>query len=114
MRTAQDVGRVKSHIATPAQTIPVIAKIEKHEALDHIDDILAVADAIMVARGDLGIEIPLEEVPLTQKDLIPRANRVSKPVITATQMLESMIPRRARRAPKRPTSPTRSSTAPTR
>jgi pyruvate kinase len=91
VRTAQDVWRVKSHIGEAGATIPVIAKIEKHEALDHIDDILTVADGIMVARGDLGIEIPLEEVPLTQKDLIQRANRVSKPVITATQMLESMI-----------------------
>jgi len=91
VRTAQDVWRVKQHIAEAGHTIPVIAKIEKHEALEHIDDILAVADAIMVARGDLGIEIPLEDVPLTQKDLIARANRISKPVITATQMLESMM-----------------------
>jgi pyruvate kinase len=90
VRTAQDVWRVKSRIGAANATIPVIAKIEKHEALEHIDDILTVADAIMVARGDLGIEIPLEEVPMTQKDLIARANHVSKPVITATQMLESM------------------------
>jgi pyruvate kinase len=91
VRTAQDVWRVKSHLADAGHDIPVMAKIEKHEALDHIDDILLVADGIMVARGDLGIEIPLEEVPLTQKDLIQRANRASKPVVTATQMLESMI-----------------------
>jgi pyruvate kinase len=91
VRSAHDVRRVKSHIAAAGAAIPVIAKIEKHEALDHIDDILLVADAIMVARGDLGIEIPLEKVPMTQKDLIQRANRASKPVITATQMLESMI-----------------------
>ncbi len=90
VRTAQDVWRVKARIGEANATIPVIAKIEKHEALEHIDDILLVADAIMVARGDLGIEIPLEEVPMTQKDLIARANHVSKPVITATQMLESM------------------------
>jgi pyruvate kinase len=91
VRTAEDVWRVKRHIADAGRNIPVMAKIEKHEALEHIDDILAVADGIMVARGDLGIEIPLEDVPLTQKDLIARANRVSKPVITATQMLESMM-----------------------
>ncbi|BDE07049.1 pyruvate kinase [Vulcanimicrobium alpinum] len=91
VRTAQDVRCVQERIAEAQRTIPVIAKIEKHEALEHIDAILATADGIMVARGDLGIEIPLEDVPLTQKDLIARANRVSKPVITATQMLESMI-----------------------
>jgi pyruvate kinase len=91
VRTAQDVWRVKSHLAQTGASIPVMAKIEKHEALEHIDDILLVADGIMVARGDLGIEIPLEDVPLTQKDLIARANGASKPVVTATQMLESMI-----------------------
>jgi pyruvate kinase len=91
VKSADDVKRVKSFIAARGKNVPVIAKIEKHEALDAIEEILAVADAIMVARGDLGIEIPLEQVPLVQKDLIARANRVSKPVITATQMLESMI-----------------------
>ena len=91
VRTAQDVWRVKNHIGEAGLTIPVMAKIEKHEALEHIDDILTVADGIMVARGDLGIEVPLEEVPMIQKDLIARANRASKPVVTATQMLGSMI-----------------------
>ncbi len=91
VKSADDVTRVKRFIAERGQSVPVIAKIEKHEALDAIDAILAVADGIMVARGDLGIEIPLEAVPLAQKDLIARANRASKPVITATQMLESMI-----------------------
>ncbi len=70
VRTAQDVAKVKNHIGAAGKSIPVMAKIEKHEALEHIDDILQVADGIMVARGDLGIEIPLEEVPLAQKDLI--------------------------------------------
>jgi len=91
VKRAEDVRRVKRFIAERGASVPVIAKIEKHEALEAIDDILAAADGIMVARGDLGIEIPLERVPSVQKDLIARANRVSKPVITATQMLESMI-----------------------
>jgi len=91
VRSANDIARVQAFIAERGHNVPVIAKIEKHEALDNIDAILEIADAIMVARGDLGIEIPLERVPLVQKDLIARANRASKPVITATQMLESMI-----------------------
>ena len=91
VRSAADIARVKTFMAERDFQIPVIAKVEKHEALDNIESIVALADAIMVARGDLGIEIPLEEVPLVQKDLIMRANRASKPVITATQMLETMI-----------------------
>jgi pyruvate kinase len=91
VRTADDIARVKAFIAARNASIPVIAKIEKHEALDHIEAIVHACDGIMVARGDLGIEVPMEEVPLIQKDLIARANRASKPVITATQMLESMI-----------------------
>jgi pyruvate kinase len=91
VKSAEDVLRVKAFIAERGKNVPVIAKIEKHEALENIDAIIDAADAIMVARGDLGIEIPLERVPMVQKDLIARANRVSKPVITATQMLESMI-----------------------
>jgi pyruvate kinase len=91
VRTAQDVARVKEHITAAGYTTPVMVKIEKHEALEHIDDIITAADGVMVARGDLGIEIPLEEVPMVQKDLIARSNRASKPVVTATQMLESMI-----------------------
>ncbi len=91
VRTAADVARVKRFIAERGKTIPVIAKIEKHEALEHIAAIVDIADGVMVARGDLGIEMPMQEVPMIQKDLIARANRASKPVITATEMLESMI-----------------------
>jgi pyruvate kinase len=91
VRTASDVTRVKQFIAERGKTIPVISKIEKHEALDHIAAIIQVSDGVMVARGDLGIELPMQEVPMIQKDLIARANRASIPVITATEMLESMI-----------------------
>ncbi len=91
VRSAADVRRVKNFIASRGKNVPVLAKIEKHEALDDIANIITASDGIMVARGDLGIEVPLEVVPMVQKDLIARANRASKPVITATQMLESMI-----------------------
>jgi pyruvate kinase len=91
VRSPSDIARVRTFIAQHASNVPIIAKIEKHEALECIDEIVAAADAVMVARGDLGIEIPLEKVPMVQKDLIARANRANKPVITATQMLESMI-----------------------
>lgn len=91
VRTPSDVARVKTFIAERGKTIPVIAKIEKHEALEHIAAIVDICDGVMVARGDLGIEMPMQEVPMIQKDLIARANRASKPVITATEMLESMI-----------------------
>jgi pyruvate kinase len=91
VRSAADITRVRAFMAERGAKIPIIAKIEKHEALEDIENIMRATDAIMVARGDLGIETPLERVPMVQKDLIRRANRASKPVITATQMLESMI-----------------------
>ena len=91
VRTAEDVRIAKAEIANRGAAIPVIAKIETQAALVHVDEILAVANGIMVARGDLGIETPLPRVPLVQKQLIAKANRLAKPVITATQMLWSMV-----------------------
>ena len=73
------------------QHVPIIAKIEKHEAVDNIDSIVAASQAIMVARGDLGVEIDLEKVPLVQKAIIHKCNALGKPVITATQMLSTMV-----------------------
>ena len=93
----------------------LIAKIEKDTALQNLCGILDASDAIMVARGDLGVELPFEEVPLMQKQIIREASLHGKPVITATQMLESMVHAPAARpGPRPPTWPTRSSTAPTR
>ncbi|MSQ48435.1 MAG: pyruvate kinase [Deltaproteobacteria bacterium] len=91
VRTAEDVRIAKAEIANRGAAIPVIAKIETQAALAHIDEILEAADGIMVARGDLGIETPLPRIPLVQKQLIAKANRLAKPVITATQMLWSMV-----------------------
>jgi pyruvate kinase len=91
VRSAEDVVRAKAFITERGKRVPVIAKIEKHEALADLADIIKVSDGVMVARGDLGIEIPIETVPLVQKRIIAECNRASKPVVTATQMLESMI-----------------------
>ncbi len=91
VRDASDVFRVKEIIRDRGKDTPVIAKIEKHEALEELDSIIEASDGIMVARGDLGVEIPPERVPGLQKTLIRHANRVGKPVITATQMLRSMV-----------------------
>ncbi len=82
---AHDVEEAK------ASQLPVIAKIERASAVEHMEEIVRAADGVLVARGDLGVEIPIERVPLTQKRLIALANRESKPVITATQMLRSMV-----------------------
>lgn len=87
----REVRNLKKYIASKGIEVPVIAKIERPEALTRIDRIIQEADGIMVARGDLGVEVPLEEIPIIQKDLIRRASEAGKVVITATQMLESMI-----------------------
>jgi pyruvate kinase len=91
VRDANDIQRVKEVMAAKKRVAPIIAKIEKHEALQKIDAIIEAADGIMIARGDLAVETPLENVPLVQKDIIKKCNRVGKPVITATQMLKSMV-----------------------
>jgi pyruvate kinase len=91
VRTGDDVREIKRIIGTRNDMPPVIAKLEKPQAIDHLDDIFDVADAVMVARGDLGVEMPPEQVPIIQKEIIRRASEWRKPVITATQMLESMI-----------------------
>jgi pyruvate kinase len=85
------VTDLKTLIAGTGRSTPIIAKIEKPEAMDAIDEILEEADGLMVARGDLGVEMPPESVPIVQRELVERARRASKPVIVATQMLESMI-----------------------
>ena len=91
VRTAEDVRLVRNRVAALGFETWIIAKLEKPQAIEHLDDILQAADGIMVARGDLGVEVPPEMVPAIQKHIIRRAAEYSKPVITATQMLESMI-----------------------
>jgi pyruvate kinase len=91
VRTAADVSMVKKIIAAHDSDVPVIAKLEKPQAIDHLEEILEAADGVMVARGDLGVEMAPEKVPIIQKHVIRRASAWRKPVITATQMLESMI-----------------------
>jgi len=91
VRKAKDVVELRKLLRKNKCNADIIAKIECEEALRNIDSIMEVADGIMIARGDLGVQIPIEEIPLVQKMLIKKANRAGKPVITATQMLESMI-----------------------
>ena len=91
VRTAADVDLVRAVMAEERRRVPVIAKLEKPQAIENLDDIIDAFDAFMVARGDLGVEMPLEEVPLVQKRIITKARRWAKPAIVATQMLESMI-----------------------
>ena len=91
VRRRQDLEPVHEHLRERGRDIPLIAKIEKPQAADNAEEIVDAADGIMVARGDLGIELPIEEVPLVQKRLLAIAGRKAKPAITATQMLESMV-----------------------
>ncbi|MCU1285163.1 MAG: pyk [Acidobacteriales bacterium] len=91
VRSADDVRYVKRRVAELNSEAWVIAKLEKPQAIEHLEDILDVSDGVMVARGDLGVEMPPEKVPIIQKHIIRRAAEWRKPVITATQMLESMI-----------------------
>ena len=91
VRLPEDIVDLKERIAAAGKEIKVIAKIEKPEALEHINQIIDVSDAIMVARGDLGVEIAMEDVPMVQKRIIFQCNKMAKPVIVATQMMESMI-----------------------
>jgi len=101
VRTAGEIDRVKALIREKGRAVPVIAKIEKHEAIANIESIMEATDAIMVARGDLGVEIPPENVPGIQKMLVKRAAGIGKPVIIATQMLRSMVDSPGRPGPKR-------------
>lgn len=91
VRRAEDVIELKNIIAQKGSRAKVIAKIEKPEAVENIDSIIKVTDAIMVARGDLGVEVPLHKVPLIQKTIVEKCIQQAKPVIIATQMMESMI-----------------------
>ncbi len=91
VRNPQDVLEIKELIASAGKQTPLIVKIEKHEAIEEMEAILSLSDGVMVARGDLGVELPAEDVPVLQKRLIATSNRLGIPVITATQMLDSMV-----------------------
>ena len=90
VQKAKDIIRVREFAGKKGFSVHLVAKIERREAIENFDEILKAADAVMIARGDLGVEIPIEEVPGVQKRLIKKANIMGRPVITATQMLESM------------------------
>ncbi len=91
VRSARDILALRKIVKDAGADTPIIAKIEKHEAVDNIDSIVSAASAVMVARGDLGVEIDLERVPLVQKMIIQKCNAIGRPVITATQMLMRMV-----------------------
>ncbi len=91
VRTANDVEEARAELRKLGRVVPIVAKIEKPEALENLDEIAEAADGLMVARGDLGVEVPAERVPILQKSIVDRGNQLGKPVIIATQMLDSMI-----------------------
>ena len=91
VRNAHDAMEIRRLLERLGSPMGIIAKIENQEGVDNIDEILQVVDGVMVARGDLGVEIPMEDVPIVQKEIIAKCNMLGKPVVTATQMLESMI-----------------------
>lgn len=88
---AEDVSQVQGFLRQRGADIPIVSKIERGQAVTHLEAILRLSDGIMVARGDLGVDIPLEQLPIVQKEIIRQCNQLGKPVITATQMLESMV-----------------------
>jgi pyruvate kinase len=91
VRTAADIGEVRDYLAALGAHPPLVAKLERHEGIQNLAEILGTVDAVMVARGDLGVDVPLEEVPHLQKEIIRQARAAGAPVIVATQMLESMV-----------------------
>jgi pyruvate kinase len=91
VRSSSDIKHVQELMEEEGRVVPIIAKIEKHEAINNIEEILETADGIMIARGDLGVEVDMELIPIIQKQILLMANQKGKPVITATQMLRSMV-----------------------
>ena len=110
MQRPDDVAEARKLIGGRAA---VMSKLEKPAAIERLNEILALSDGVMVARGDLGVELPPEDVPSIQKQVVRRCREAGKPVVVATQMLESMINAPRQPAPRPPTSRPRSMTAPT-